>query len=364
MAALRRAHAGYMTATALAYRCTLAGIAAGREIRDTVQRMALRERAKPCASILKPRGNAQVDAAAEAVGIQHLERLSGALRYPIKLLPEANRPPHAIGTSKGTAAIWVSFDAVDGTVKVAGLGNDTRRRKMRAANDGAWAPVMAFTAPTDKQPQDLRMGDFIAAAMVDGNPTRYKTYPQEIIAVPGRDGRLRTYELAGTRKRRLFTSSNREPAQSFVYLDAFQAYDRETRLAGDEELAVETYRRLINRNDGGAYDVLRHFGSLSAFQRLMLGWHDGPVWYEPQGAAFIVINENLPNLIPAVAIAEGAGALCVDFDGHPLRARRLGAGRTNVVYAANRDILRVVMRLIQLARDVIPTTPRCSRLPV
>ena len=353
-----------MTATALASRCALAGIAAGREIRSTVQRMALRERAQPCTSILKPRGNRQADAAAEAVGIRHLERLSVALRHPIKLLPDANQPPHVIGTSKGTAAIWVSFDAVDGTVKVAGLGNDLRHHKMRAANDGAWAPVMAFTAPTDKQPHDLRIGDFIAAAVVDGNPTRYKTYPQEIIAGADRDDRLRTYELIGTRKRRLFTSSNPELAQSFVFLDAFQAYDRETRVAGDEELAVEVYRRLINRHDGGAYDVLRHFGSLSALQRLMLGWHGGSPWYEPQGAAFIIINENLPNLIPAVAIAEGGGALCVDFDGRPLRARRLGAGRTSVVYAANRDLLRVVMRLIQQARHAIPMTVRRGRIPV
>jgi hypothetical protein len=342
-----------MTATAFASRCALAGIAAGREIRRTVQGMARRERAQPCTSILKPRGNKQADAAAEAVGIRHLERLSAALRHPIKLLPDADQPPHLIGTSRGTAAIWVSFDAVDGTVKVAGLGNDLRRRRVRAANDGAWAPAMAFTAPTDKQPHDLRVGDFIAAAVVDGNPTRYKTYPQEIMALADRDGRLCTYELVGTRKRRLFASSNLELAQSFVLLDAFQAYDRETCVAGDEELAVEVYRGLINRHDGGAYDVLRHFGSLSALQRLMLGWHDGSLWYEPQATAFIVINENLPNLIPAVAIAEGAGALCVDFDNRPLRARRLGAGRTSVVYAANRDILRGVMRLIRQGRQAI-----------
>jgi hypothetical protein len=345
-----------MTPTALAYRCALAGIAAGREIRAAVHRMALRERAQPCVSILKPRGNAKADAVAEAVGMRHLERLSAALRHPIKLLADADQPPHVIGASKGTAAIWVSFDAVDGTVKVAGLGNDLRRRKMRAANDGAWAPVMAFTAPTDKQPEDLRVGDFITAAVVDGNPTRYKTYPREIIAVPDRSGRRRTYELAGTRTCRLFTSSNRELAQSFVFLDAFQAYDRETRAAGDEELAVEVYRRLINRHAGGAYDVLRHFGSLSALQRLMLGWHDGSPWYEPQAAAFIVINENLPNLIPALAFAEGAGALCIDFDGRPLRTRRLGAGRTSIVYAANRDILREVTRLIQQARHAIPVS--------
>ena len=349
-----------MKAAALATRCALAGIVAGRDIRDTVQRMALGERAKTCTSVLKPR-NHVVDAAAEAVGIRHLERLSTALRCPVKLLPEADQPPHVIGASPSAAGIWVSFDAVDGTVKVAGLGNDLRRRRLRAANDGAWAPVMAFTAPTAKQPQDLRIGDFIAAAVVDGNPNRYKTYPREVITAADKRGRLRTYEIVGVRKRRLFTTSNRELAQSFVFFDAFQAYDRQTRAPGDEELAVEVYRRLINRNDGGAYDVLRHFGSLSALQRLMLGWHDRSHWYEPQGAAFVVINENLPNLVPAVVIAEGAGGLCVDFDGVPLRGRRLGAGRTSVVYAANRRILRGIMQLIGQARTAIaPMSPRHS----
>jgi len=347
-----------MNAAALAYRCALAGIAAGREIRDTVQRMALHERAKPCTSVLKPRGNKQVDAAAEAVGIRHLERLSAAVRYPIKLLPESNQPPHVIETSTSAAAIWVSFDAVDGTIKVAGLGNDLRHHRMRAANDGAWAPAMAFTAPTKKQPQDLRIGDFIAAAVVDGNPNRYKTYPQEVITAPDERGRLRTYEVVGTRKRRLFTTSNRKLAQSFVFLDAFQAYDQETRAPGDEELAVEVYRRLINRNASGAYDVLRHFGSLSALLRLMLGWRDRSLWYEPQAAAFVVINENLPNLIPAVVVAEGAGALCVDFDGRRLRGRRLRAGRTSVVHAANPSVLRATMQLIAQARQVIAQLSR------
>ncbi len=338
-----------MNAAATAHHCVQMAIAAGREIRETLHRMPLRDRGRPRPSILKPYGNRQADAAAEAVGIRHLQRLSIELGCTIKVLPEANQPAHVVGSAKGAAAIWVSFDAVDGTIKVAGLGNDLRRHKLRAANDGAWAPVMAFTAPTEKRAEDLRIGDFIAAAAVDGNPTRYKTYPQEVITVPDNAGQPRTYELAGPRRRRLFTSSNRLLAQSFVLLDAFQAYDRETRAPGDEELAVEVYRRMINRNAGGAYDVLRHFGSLSALQRLMLGWHDGSTWYEPQGAAFVVVNENLPNLIPAVVIFDGAGGLCVDFDGQPVRTRRLEAGRTSVVHAANGAILRAVMRLLEQA---------------
>ena len=339
-----------MSVLAAAQQCAQVAIRAGREIRETVHRLPLRDRGRSRTSLLKPHGNRQADAAAEAVGLRHLQRLSAELGCSIKLLADPGQSPHVIGKGTGAASIWVSFDAVDGTVKVAGLGNDIRHKKVRAANDGAWAPAMAFTAPTEKRPEQLRIGDFIVAAIVDGNPTRYKTYPQEVITVPDQAGQPRTYELCGARKRRLFTSSNRSLAQSFVFFDAFQAYDRETRAPGDEELAVEVYRLLVNRHAGGAYDVLRHFGSLSALQRLMLGWRAGTPWYEPQGAAFVVINENLPNLIPAVVVCEGAGGFCVDFEGRPLRQHRLEAGRTNVLYAANRAILSRVLRLIAEAR--------------
>ena len=342
-----------MDTVALAYRCAAAAIEAGREIRETVHAMALGDRARPCRSILKPARNKMADAVAEAAGIKRLERLSLDLGYPIKLVPEPNQPPHTIDGAKGTATIWVLFDAIDGTVKIAGLGNDLRHKKVRATNDGAWTSVMAFTAPTEKPLEHLCIGDFIAATIVDGNPTSYKTYPQEVIAIPDRSGRLRTYELAGRRKRRLFTSTNRNLGQSFVFFDAFQAYDRETRAPGDEALAVELYRLLINRHAGGAYDVLRQFGSLGALQRMMLGWRDGSPWYESQCAAFIVVNENIPNLIPAVRIVEGAGGICVDFDGRPLRERRVGEGRTSVVYAANHSIRQVVMRLVRRAHEAI-----------
>lgn len=339
-----------MSVVATAQRCAQVAVNAGREIRETVHQLPLRDRGRGCVSILKPGGNRRADAAAEAVGIRHLQQLSTDLGCSIKLLADPGQPPHVIGKSTGKASIWVSFDAVDGTVKVAGLGNDLRRKKFRAANDGAWAPVMAFTAPTAKALEQLRIADFIAAGLVDGNPTRYSTYPQEVITVPDDAGRPRTYEIAGVRKRRLFTSSTRTLARSFVFFDAFQAYDRETCSPGDGELAIEIYRHLIDRHAGGAYDVLRHFGSLSALQRLMLGWHEGSPWYEPQTVAFVVINENLPNLIPAVVLCEGAGGLCVDFEGNPLRRRRLNMGRTHVLYAANRAILGLMLQLLGEAR--------------
>jgi hypothetical protein len=223
--------------------------------------------------------------------------------------------------------------------------------------------AIAFTAPTTARLEDLALSDFTTAALVDGNPTRYRAYPQEIITLPEAN-RLASFDVTGETEwkpesawgKRTYTSTNTNLSQGMVYLDSFQAYDRETRLAGDEELAVELYRLLINRHDGGAFDVLRQYANLSALQRVMLGWRESPVWIESQGAAFIAINENMFNLIPAVPILIGAGGLCVDFDGRPLRERKLLEGRTSIAYAANEPLCAEILRLIGRARGYLPTS--------
>jgi hypothetical protein len=311
--------------------------------------MPLADRGKPCPSLLKPAKNVQADAQAEAIGLRALAQLSRRVGCPIRLIVDvAAGTALTIGHEKTGPVIWASFDAIDGTIKVAGLGNALPGR-VRAANDGAWAASFAFTAPTMKPLQVLTLGDFVVAAVVDGNPTRCVTYPQDVVTLPGANG-LETYDVTATRRRRVFTSTNTNLSQSMVFLDGFQAYDYETCRAGDDALAVELYRQLINRHAGGAYDVIRQFGSLSALSRMMLGWRDGRVWYESQGAAFIVVNENLPNLIPAVPIIDGAGGICVDLDNQSLRRRALSAGRTSIVYAANESVRRHVLRVVRAAR--------------
>jgi hypothetical protein len=147
---------------------------------------------------------------------------------------------------------------------------------------------------------------------------------------------------------RVFTSTQTTLAQSIVYLDGFQAFDRDTRRAGDEALIVELYRRLINRHEGGAFDVWRQYRTLSALLRMLLGWRGTRPWLESQGGAFVVVNENLANLVPAVPLILGAGGCSVDFAGRPLAARRLAAGRTSVIHAAN-DVLRD--RLLAIVAD-------------
>ncbi len=226
---------------------------------------------------------------------------------------------------------------------------------IRLANDGGWGVGFACTAPTRAAVEALRIGDFVVAAVVDGNPTRVRVHPHEVVTVPV-DGAPASIDMsdrpavvAALRGApRVFTSTQTTLAQAVVYLDSFQAFDRNTQLAGDEALVVELYRRLINRHEGGAFDVWRQYGNLSALLRMLLGWRGERPWIESQGGAFVVVNENFANLIPAVPLMLGAGGCSVDFSGRPLADRRLVEGRTSVIHAAN-EVLRD--RLLAIVRD-------------
>jgi hypothetical protein len=343
--------------------CAAAGIRAGRKIREAIHSMPASRRATKAASPLKPRVGElarYVDHVGDSIGIEHLEQLSRDIGQRIDLIVDPRSGEvHSLGSATGRTIVFAYMDAVDGTIKVGGLGNDVENRRFRIANDGGWASAIAFTMPTTARLEDLSVRDFAVAALVDGNPTRYPAYPQEIITWPDADG-LASFDVTGETAwnrgavwgKRVHTSTNTDLSQCMVYLDSFQAFDRETRMPGDEELAVELYRRLINRHDGGAFDVLRQYANLSALQRVMLGWREPPEWLESQGAAFIAINENMFNLIPAVPIIAGAGGRCVDFDGRPLRDRKILAGRTSVAYAANEGVCRKVLELIGKARGL------------
>jgi hypothetical protein len=346
-----------MNRRATARACVAAGIDAGRAIRQAVQDLPPFERAERVPSPLKPRVREltrRVDLVGDTIGIARLERLSREVGHRIELIVDARAGvTHSIGPAAGPAVIHAYMDAVDGTIKVGGLGNDLVAGRFRTANDGGWAAALAFTAPTTAPLASLTIGDFSIATLVEGNPTRFQSAPQEVASLPETEGPV-TYDVTAVRAwepgsplpRRTFTTSNEDLSQCMVYLDSFQAFDRETRRAGDEDLAVELYRRLINRHEGGAFDVLRQYANLSALSRTMLGWREEPAWLESQGGAFVVVNENLFNLIPAVPVILGAGGLAVDFEGRPLAERRLTDGRTSIVYAANAALCERVLGLI------------------
>ncbi|MDX2166928.1 MAG: hypothetical protein SF182_07695 [Deltaproteobacteria bacterium] len=345
-----------MSDIALLQHCALAALDAGRAIRDAVHAMPVAARGVRTTTALKPGGQLvmAVDAAAETVGVAHLERLSAALGQPIELVADgASEPVLSVGTRHGATRVVAMLDAVDGTIKVGGLGNAGDGSAVRLANDGGWGVAFACTAPTAVPLQSLTIGDFVVAAVVDGNPPRVPVYPHEVIALPA-EGGLATYDVSDQpavratlrHARRAYTSTQTTLAQSIVYLDGFQAFDRQTRLAGDETLIVELYRRLINRHDGGAFDVWRQYGNLSALLRMLLGWRGERPWVESQGGAFLVVNENLANLIPSVPIVLGAGGVSVQLDGRPMAERRLGEGRCSVLHAANEVLCAELLRSI------------------
>jgi hypothetical protein len=120
---------------------------------------------------------------------------------------------------------------------------------------------------------------------------------------------------------------------------------------------VELYRRLTDRHGGGAFDVLRQYANLSALGRVLFGWREPPVWIESQGAAYLVVNENVPNLIPSVPLVAGAGGVSVDFAGAPLAGRPLRAGRTSVLHAANEALCRRALALVAAARAAAGVAP-------
>lgn len=313
--------------------CAAAGLAAGAAIRDAVYAIPPGERARPASSLLKHR-NVEVDARAEAVGLDHLRALASRIDRRLLLLTDDRGGFETIGDSSNGEAVWAYFDAIDGTKKMAGIRPHAADR-IDAANDGAWAATFAFTRPTAKTFDELTLGDFEIAVVVDGNPTVQRAYPAAVMTLPAEEGVV-AYEVDAAGERRVYTTTCTELNQCWLFLDSFQAYDRNTALPGDEDLAIELYRRFIDRHaPTGAHDVLRQFGSLSALCRTMLGWREPPTWVESQGGAFLVINENLPNLVPSVPLIRGAGGFSVDFDGRSLLDRRLAEGRTSVIHAAN-----------------------------
>jgi len=75
------------------------------------------------------------------------------------------------------------------------------------------------------------------------------------------------------------------------------------------------------------------------------------VWIESQGGGYVVVNENVPNLIPAVPLVAGAGGVSIDFEGAALRARPLTNGRTSVIHAANAELATRLLALVRRARE-------------
>ena len=336
----------------LNYKIASTAMDVGFAVRQRVNEVSRTERARPSTSVLKPYQGDKAkyaDAEGERVGFELLGKLSQEESLAIGIIvdPMAGDVLEIGDHSRGEIS-YCYFDAVDGTIKVAGLGSEPETGIHRVGNNGCWATGIAFTQPTGKGLSELVVGDFEISALVDGNPTVYRAYPTNAVCYPQADGELATFEKdekTGAMYR-LSTSSQTNLGQATLLFDAFQAFDRNSAPERAEALAVEIYRRVIDRNEEGAFDIVRMYANMGETLRQLLERKDGGI--ESQGAGAITINENLPNLVPITPIVEGAGGYVVEaHQGMPIREMSLTYGRPDVVIAANREILEKLEGIVQ-----------------
>ena len=338
----------------------LSGLEIGKAVRERIHSIPKHRRgeARTSSVALKAHQGGKstaVDAEGEKICLGFLKNLSVKLSRRIRIIldPAADRV-FEIGQYRGSEVIYAYLDPVDGSIKVEGLGNEPEKGIYRIGNNGCWGVGIAFTPPTSKQLSDLEIGDFQIAAIVDGNPTLHRTYPTNAVVYPGSDGRLQTYECdeKSGRHHKLRTSSQEELSQATVLFDAFQAFDTKSAKSGSQQLVVSIFERLINRNEGGAFDMVRLYANIGETLRQLLEREGKRYRYEPQSVGAITVNENLPNLLPITPIIEGAGGQVVDFEGSPIRGRTLKSERPNVIAAAN-PVIRD--KLLNIVKDALGT---------
>ena len=299
-----------------------------------IRKLSLLERSSTKPSLLKGNATMMPDAVGEQAIIGELEQEAsryGPVAFDFILDPSAGTA-HRIGS--GNMVRWVYADPLDGTIKVAGLGNE--QGKPRVVNDGVWGSGVAATRITDKPLDALVLSDFVFGSIADGIPADSALYPTNAYVYDGMTQSSFGFDANGRTAivPRLITSSQTNLGQGIVAYDSFQACDRNSAPEGSEGLAVDTFRVLFNRNEGGAFDIARSYGQFSSILRGMFGYEG----VEPQMVAFVVLNENLPNVVPVYSLIRGAGGFATDFQGNDLGDRKLADPRPNVIYSANEAI--------------------------
>lgn len=324
----------------------------GFGVRKAVNSLPRNKRSDRISSILKPHlgGKAYLaDVVGEQTGFDNLSMLSNALSIPIVVIVDPKTEQvHEIGKFSGSEIMYAYFDAVDGTIKLTGLGNDPEKGIYRVGNNGCWGAGIALTYPTRKTIRDLVMGDFKMSAIVDGNPPKYRVYPTNAFCFPDSSGTLKTFERDEEtgEVHELSMSTQTNLSQAVIIYDSFQAFDRNSAPRELEALASKIFEALNNRNEGGAFDIVRMYGTAGEHLRELLERKGS---YEPWGVGKVTLNEHLANIIPTVPIVYGANGQVVDFYGQSLLNRHLTAERPNVIIAANETILNALfMRIGQV----------------
>ena len=329
------------------------GLDIGFAIREKINSIPRYQRGDLTTSVLKPYygANAKLaDAEGEKVGFELLKKLSEKTDKKVKVVIDPSKDAILeIGNQSDSKSIYAYLDAVDGTMKVAGLFSEPEKRIYRVGNNGVWSTGIAFTMPTQKDLSELSFGDFEISAIVDGNPTSYRSYPTNAFVRPNNEI-MKVFEKDEQSGNcyELHTSSQTDLSKGTVLFDSFQAFDRKSAKPGSEELASKVFSRLMNRNSGGAFDIVRMYSNMGEVLRQCLERSESDHRYEPQSVGSLTINENLPNLMPVRPVIENAGGYAVDFEGNPIREKKLKTGRQNVIIAANPGIKESLLKIVKL----------------
>ncbi len=320
----------------------------GLKIRKEINRMSFEERVGYSSSILKGPKTPYVDVIAEKIALKELHKFGssrgikfGVIIDPLKMDVEY------IGAGK--SLVYSCIDPVDGTIKVAGLGNE--HSKMRLSNDGVWGCAASFTEVTDKPIADLKIKDFKYSAIVDGNPRIHSISPDHAYTTVDSNSNILAVEKLERKTRfgnksdlvKLVTSSQSDQGNGSLLIDDFPAYDRKTARPNAEEMADKLRKLFVNRNDGGFFDIGHIYGTSTEILIQMLA-REG---IEPQGLARVVINDHYGNTIPAYWIIRGAGGEVTDFKGIDLGEKLLIDHRQDILTSANKAIKNKMLKKLE-----------------
>jgi hypothetical protein len=314
------------------------------KVAEKVNHLNWKERTTEGKSILKGDNTPMPDILGEKIIIEGLEKISYSQKIQINLILNADKGEYYKIGKYSKDKTWAYADPVDGTIKLSGLGNDIEKGIYRIGNDGAWGIGLALTNPTTKKLEELTLNDFVNSAIVDGNPSRTSYSPENACTQINEKGKIYTAIFLENSFLPAKNSTQENLRQGIVIFDGFQAFDRKSAPKGAENLAGTLWKRLADRNNEGAFDIWRTYGNISCFLKNQLGFKHNS--YEPQGIAYVAINENINNLVPLYWINKGAGGYSVDFNGRDLGSRRLTDKRPNVILAANKHIKDELLYLI------------------
>jgi hypothetical protein len=138
----------------------------GSAVVQRINSLSPQQRMAKSAALLKPppETSSFPDVEGERVALELLTAAAAELGHRICVVGDPSRSYHvAVGPAADAAApeaaatIWCYLDAVDGTLKLSGLGNTSSC--LRAVNDGSWAVGIAFTDPTTSPISELTLGD-------------------------------------------------------------------------------------------------------------------------------------------------------------------------------------------------------------